>query len=152
MSNENPKQSEAEQLAARAEVERLRAEAANARADASFWRDVGGLPVSDAERDELRTLHQHNQMAYTRRLEQLRAPHQPPPPKRGTFTGTGAAPNPHADPAKKSPRDWTKDDIKTLREKGEFLNRLNAYRDSLPGGNGGLFQGRKNRHGRNGEK
>jgi hypothetical protein len=63
-----------------------------------------------------------------------------PPEKKGPgFHGIGA---PNAIPPlqrKTSPQDWTQDDVAQLRARGEFLPRIKAYRNTLPGGTSNLF-------------
>ena len=63
-----------------------------------------------------------------------------PEPSGPGFKSPGApAPTPEIDRAL-DPRSWTKDDISRMRSDGSFKANLEKYRNSLPGGGGGLFR------------
>lgn len=107
---------------------------------ANFESAVSGLAVSDDERKMLSLAYKSDRELFDRKVAALRTnPAAPPEPKGPGFSGVGA-PNPQPTHERETnPLAWTKDDIAVMQKEGTFLKRLKEYRNTLPGGGGGLF-------------
>ena len=44
-----------------------------------------------------------------------------------------------------NPMQWTKDDVQVMRQEGRFIQELEKWRSTLPGGGGNLFANRSNK-------
>ena len=45
-----------------------------------------------------------------------------------------------------NPMQWSKDDVQVLRQEGRFIEQLEKWRSTLPGGGGNLFANRRNKN------
>lgn len=111
-----------------------------------FAASTAGIDASLEVLQGLRVLQQHAPELYASQLAALteaNAAKHSPPAARGDakFEGIGA-PRGHEAFEQGDPNKWNSDTVARYRADGTFLNRIEDYKATLPGGSGGLFKNR----------
>lgn len=137
--NQEPTADAGEVESLRAEVAQMRAEREADKIEAGFLSEMSGVDVSETDRKMLRVVYEHDREAFFAKVKEVRAAHMPPE-RKGAGVNTPAAPN-GAMPGAVSeiPSEWSADVVAAKRAAGTFLSDIAKYRASLPGGGGGLF-------------
>lgn len=107
--------------------------------EADYRTAVGGVSVDESRAKYLRWAFEHDREAFDAEVKALRAPDLPPEKKGPGFNSPGAPNGVAPGTISDDPRTWSADVIAQKRKDGTFLNDMNKWRDSLPGGGGGLF-------------
>jgi hypothetical protein len=98
-------------------------------------------PSSDAvERAHQAELKLARAEAKLEQLEALRAANAESNPGAPTYRSPDGASGPPAEAYETDARKWNADSITRMIEDGLFIQRLNRYRNSLPGGSDGIFR------------
>lgn len=120
-------------------LESLESASATAKKDGSFDSMIAGREIDSDVRDLLyQTFDPENPDATAAMIAKLAPGSAPEPPARG-YTSPGA-PSQSAETVRgPDPLKWSKDDIEVLKREGRFLESLEQWRASLPGGGNGLM-------------
>lgn len=121
------------------QLEAMKAETHAAKMANEFMVATEGLSISESDKGMLQTLFQHNREAFDAQVKARKSVDAPPEPR---GNGVSAIPAPNPTPSADrlgAPHTWSKDDVARMRADGTLLSNVKKYRDSLPGGGGGLF-------------
>jgi hypothetical protein len=136
-----------------ASVEQLKADLAKRDGDAKFAEAINeaGLSLDKKQREIARRLFDPEDVEGS--MDNLKAlgigAAKPEPatetkeePKAATYTSPGGANGPPVETFENNPTKWDRDYIDRLQQEGTFMEKLTAWRDSLPGGGQGIFRKR----------
>ncbi len=107
---------------------------------------MGDRQVDDGIRELLFDSYNPNDPAKTTSLLDRFAAAGNPLPEPTGYQSPGAPAETKQSLRGPNPMNWSKDDVQVLRQEGRFIEQLEKWRSTLPGGGGNLFANRRNKN------